>query len=47
MMMFVLNGFICLLALVFSGWALYEGLKCKKEYMRLKAEHPTPTKQDE
>ena len=46
-MMFALNGFICVVALVFSGWALYKGLKSKKEYTRLKAETLTPPKQDE
>lgn len=46
-MMFTLNGFICVVALVFSGWALYKGLKSKKEYARLKAATLTPPKQDE
>jgi hypothetical protein len=45
--MFAINSFICVLALVFSGWALYKGLESKKEYARLKSETPTPLKQDE
>jgi hypothetical protein len=45
--MFAINGFICLLALVFSGWALYKGLQTKKEYTRLKSEMLTPPNQDD
>ena len=45
--MFVINGFIGVLALVFSGWALYKGLESKKEYTRLKSEMLNPPNQDE
>jgi hypothetical protein len=45
--MFAINGFICVLALVFSGWALYKGLQSKKEFTRLKSEMLTQPNQDE
>jgi len=45
--MFAINGFIGVLALVFSGWALYKGLQSKKEYARLKSEMLNPPNQDE
>ncbi len=46
-MMFAIYSFICVLALLFSAWALYKGLESKKEYARLKSETPTPPKEDE
>jgi len=46
-MIFDIDGFMYVLALVFSGWALYKGLKSKKEYMRLKAEMLTRPKKNE
>jgi hypothetical protein len=45
--MFAINGFIWILALVFSGWALYKGLQCKKEFTRLKSEMLIQPNQDE